>query len=170
MKIYTKTGDNGETSLVGGVRVSKSDIRLEAYGTIDELNSFLGLLRSEVQDEKYQHFIFKIQNDLFTIGGYLATDTTLTPLHASLQLDEKEVYLIEEAIDDISKQLPPLKNFVIPGKSRISALCHVCRSVARRAERNIYILENTVPISFVVKKYMNRLSDYLFVLARLMEI
>ena len=100
MKIYTKTGDNGETSLVGGVRVSKSDIRLEAYGTIDELNSFLGLLRSEVQDEKYQHFIFKIQNDLFTIGGYLATDTTLTPLHASLQLDEKEVYLIEEAIDD----------------------------------------------------------------------
>lgn len=169
MKIYTKMGDNGETSLVGGVRVPKSDIRLEAYGTIDELNSFLGLLRADLIDEDIQHFILNIQNNLFVVGGYLATDITKRSLPDSLQLAENEVSLLEDAIDKVSSQLLRLNGFVVPGTNRISALCHVCRAVARRAERNIYVLEKETVISVDVKKYINRLSDYLFVLARFLE-
>lgn len=169
MKIYTKMGDNGETSLVGGVRVPKSDIRLEAYGTIDELNSFLGLLRADLIDEDIQHFILNIQNNLFVVGGYLATDITKRSLPDSLQLAENEVSLLEDAIDKVSSQLLRLNGFVVPGTNRISALCHVCRAVARRAERNIYVLEKETVISVEVKKYINRLSDYLFVLARFLE-
>lgn len=169
MKIYTKMGDNGETSLVGGVRVPKSDIRLEAYGTIDELNSFLGLLRADLIDEDIQHFILNIQNNLFVVGGYLATDITKRSLPDSLQLAENEVSLLEDAIDKVSSQLLRLNGFVVPGTNRISALCHVCRAIARRAERNIYVLEKETVISVEVKKYINRLSDYLFVLARFLE-
>ncbi len=162
-------GDNGETSLVGGVRVPKSDIRLEAYGTIDELNSFLGLLRADLIDEDIQHFILNIQNNLFVVGGYLATDITKRSLPDSLQLAENEVSLLEDAIDKVSSQLLRLNGFVVPGTNRISALCHVCRAIARRAERNIYVLEKETVISVEVKKYINRLSDYLFVLARFLE-
>ncbi len=169
MKIYTKTGDAGTTSLVGGSRVSKSDARLEAYGTIDELNSFFGLLRAEIQQSDIQAFLLKIQQNMFVVGGYLATDTTKIALPPSLKLDETEVVLLENAIDEIAVQLPPLKNFVIPGTNRVSALCHVCRSVARRAERRVYALESEVEICSEVKKYLNRLSDYLFVLARFLE-
>jgi len=169
MKIYTKTGDNGETSLVGGIRVSKCDIRLEAYGTIDELNSFLGLLRAELTDKNIQQFILNIQNNMFVIGGYLATDTTKKTLPDSLQLPKGEVLLLEKAIDKLSSQLLSLKGFVVPGTNRVSALCHVCRSIARRAERNIYVLEKETMISVEIKKYINRLSDYLFVLARFVE-
>lgn len=169
MKIYTKTGDTGTTSLVGGVRISKSDIRLDAYGTIDELNSFLGLLRAEMNNDKFQQFILHIQHNMFVIGGYLATDITKSKLSASLQFDDREVALIEKAIDEIEEKLPRLSNFVVPGENRISALCHVCRSITRRAERQIYALDKVVPVSVEIKKYINRLSDYLFVLARIME-
>ncbi len=160
----------GTTSLVGGSRVAKNDARLEAYGTIDELNSFLGLLRSEIVQEDIQAFLLKIQQNMFVIGGYLATDTTKTMLPSSLILDEQEVLLLENAIDEISAQLPLLKNFVTPGQNHSSALCHVCRSVARRAERRIFALSGNVEICTNVKKYINRLSDYLFVLARFLEI
>lgn len=169
MKIYTKTGDAGTTSLVGGVRISKSDIRLDAYGTIDELNSFLGLLRAEMNNDDLQQFILHIQHNMFVIGGYLATDMTKSELSDSLQLNDREVVLIEKAIDEIEEKLPRLSNFVVPGENRISALCHVCRSITRRAERQIYALDKVAPVSVEVKKYINRLSDYLFVLARIME-
>mgnify|MGYP003410122079 CR=1 FL=1 len=169
MKIYTKTGDNGETSLVGGIRVSKCDIRLEAYGTIDELNAFLGLMHAELTDKNIQKFILNIQNNMFVIDGYLATDTTKKTLPDSLQLPKGEVLLLEKAIDKLSSQLLSLKGFVVPGTNRVSALCHVCRSIARRAERNIYVLEKETMISVEIKKYINRLSDYLFVLARFVE-
>lgn len=169
MKIYTKTGDAGTTSLVGGVRISKSDIRLDAYGTIDELNSFLGLLRAEMNNDELQQFILHIQHNMFVIGGYLATDMTKSELSDSLQLNDREVVLIEKAIDEIEEKLPRLSNFVVPGENRISALCHVCRSITRRAERQIYALDKVAPVSVEVKKYINRLSDYLFVLARIME-
>lgn len=168
MKIYTKTGDAGTTSLVGGVRISKSDIRLDAYGTIDELNSFLGLLRAEMNNDDLQQFILHIQHNMFVIGGYLATDMTKSELSDSLQLNDWEVVLIEKAIDEIEEKLPRLSNFVVPGENRISALCHVCRSITRRAERQIYALDKVAPVSVEVKKYINRLSDYLFVLARIM--
>ncbi len=169
MKIYTKTGDTGTTSLVGGSRVAKIDVRLEAYGTIDELNSFLGLLRAEVEQEGIREFLLKIQQNMFVVGGYLATDTTKIALPPSLKLDETEIVVLETAIDEIAEKLPPLKDFVIPGTNRSSALCHVCRSVARRAERRIYALEGEAEICSEVKKYINRLSDYLFVLARFLE-
>lgn len=169
MKIYTKTGDAGTTSLVGGMRISKSDIRLDAYGTIDELNSFLGLLRAEMNNDDLQQFILHIQHNMFVIGGYLATDMTKSELSDSLQLNDREVVLIEKAIDEIEEKLPRLSNFVVPGENRMSALCHVCRSITRRAERQIYALDKVAPVSVEVKKYINRLSDYLFVLARIME-
>ena len=167
MKIYTKTGDNGETSLVGGVRILKSDARLEAYGTIDELNSFIGLLRSKTLSEN--DFLLEIQQNLFIVGGYLATDQSRTKLRDSFVLSEKVITTIEEKIDEMQKKLPPLDNFVIPGENELSSLSHVCRTITRRAERHIYRLNGNMNIDKNLKIYMNRLSDFFFLYARMLS-
>jgi len=166
-KIYTKTGDNGTTSLVGGARVAKNHIRLEAYGTIDELNSFLGLLRAQEIDATDKENILKIQNDLFILGGVLAT-TDEKYLHKNIS--KEQIQFIENQIDIIDGKLPPLRNFVIPSGFQPAAICHVCRTVCRRAERIICTLSDTAKIPDLIGIYINRLSDYLFVLARKIDI
>ena len=163
--IYTRTGDGGKTSLVGGTRVSKTDIRLEAYGTVDELNSFLGLLVTRLKDED-RTFVQWIQNELFVIGSYLATDSEKTELRAASIVTPEQVAKVEAEIDRLDSLVPPLKVFVLPGGDEGAALCHVCRTVCRRAERRILSLAQEAPVSAELLAYMNRLSDYLFVLSR----
>lgn len=166
MKIYTKTGDKGTTSLVGGQRTMKNDHRLNAYGTIDELNSFLGLLRAETKDEQTKTLILDIQNTLFTVGAILATDENCEKLPFPAKIETEKIEKLEKNIDKIQDTLPKLTNFIIYGSNSLSALCHVCRAVARRAEREIVTVyqENTLDDSILT--YINRLSDFLFVLAR----
>ncbi len=165
--IYTKTGDNGTTSLVGGKRVPKTNVRLQAYGTVDELNSFLGLLKAKIRPEQ-RPMLHDIQNTLLAIGANLATDTTCTPLHESAKISEQKTTELEQKIDEMNAKLPKLTNFIIYGDDEISALCHVCRAIARRAERCILEVDNQQVIDTEVKKFMNRLSDFLFVFARLL--
>ncbi len=167
--VYTKTGDKGRTSLVGGARVSKTHIRLEAYGTVDELNAQIGLLITYVTDGHDRDFLTNIQNQLFSVGSYLATDQEKTLLHAASQIASDQVEAMEQEIDRIDEQLPPLSAFVLPGGSRGATVCHVCRTVCRRAERRILSLADEVEISSVLLAYVNRLSDYLFVLSRKMN-
>lgn len=165
-KIYTKTGDKGFTSLIGGTRVFKSDARLEAYGTADELNSFIGLFRSKlISLDDLSKELLEIQNFLFQIGACLATDTSkmATWLKSEEILDR--VSLFESKIDEMNEQLPDLRDFIIPGGSESAALCHVCRTICRRLERKIYCLESQDSMSDILM-YVNRLSDYFFVLAR----
>lgn len=169
MKVYTKTGDKGTTSLVGGVRVSKTHIRLEAYGTVDELNAQLGLLSTYLSCEDDRAFVTQVQHKLFAVGSYLATDLSHTRLHEASQVRSEEVDRIEREIDRLDSLLPPLKAFILPGGCRGAAVCHVCRTVCRRAERRILSLAGQVDIDAVVIAYMNRLSDYLFVLSRKMN-
>lgn len=164
--IYTKTGDKGTTSLVGGMRVPKTHVRLEAYGTIDELNSCLGLLETYLTDEEDKKIVFRVQNKLFSVGSYLATDRSQTELRPESRLEEGDVELLERAIDTIDSELPPLKAFILPGGSRGAAVCHVCRTVCRRAERRMLALAETCEIDPRVMAFVNRLSDYLFILAR----
>ena len=166
--VYTKTGDKGTTSLVGGTRVAKTDVRLEAYGTVDELNSFLGVLVTYLADESDRLFMQQIQNKLFVVGGYLATDQEKTALPCQISADDVKV--MEQAIDEADEQLPPLKAFVLPGGSRGASVCHVCRTVCRRAERRILALNDLYPVSPELIAYVNRLSDYLFVLSRKINI
>ena len=161
--IYTCTGDNGTTSLVGGQRVSKSDQRIESYGTVDELNSFLGLLVTNVPSSKDAEFLKTIQNRLFVLGGYLATPSGKDTI---CKITEQHVKDLEIEIDTIDGELPPLKFFVIPGGSSPSAIAHICRSVCRRAEREILRLAEVESVDPLALKYINRLSDYLFVLSR----
>lgn len=164
--IYTGTGDKGTTSLVGGQRVSKAHQRIESYGTIDELNSFIGLLISAVEEEESKAFLSFIQHKLFTIGSYLATDQETTTLRIESRVTPESISRIEHQIDKIDEALPKLKAFVLPGGCRSASLAHVCRTVCRRAEREIYRLCETYPVEEPVLVFMNRLSDYLFVLAR----
>lgn len=166
MKIYTKTGDTGDTSLIGGKRVSKDDIRLQAYGTVDELNSFLGLLRAKTETTREKELILEIQNDLFSLGANLATDISDTNLPESAKIPSERIEKIEKIIDEYQSQLPPLKSFIVYGEDELSALCHICRAVARRAEREIITLHRHSTADFNVISYVNRLSDLLFVLAR----
>jgi len=168
--IYTRTGDKGTTSLVGGTRVPKTHIRLEAYGTGDELNAHLGLLYTGLADEKDRGMVLWIQNKLFSVGSYLATDQELTSLRVESQIADEDVCRLERASDEVDAQLPPLKAFVIPGGSKESAECQVCRTVCRRAERRILALSETCEVSTNVSAFINRLSDYLFVLARKLNI
>ena len=165
-KVYTKGGDKGTTSLIGGVRVKKTNSRIEAYGTVDELSANLGVLASFMKDGPDNDFIYGIQRNLFTICSYLATDKTQTPLAPSYTLDPAEVTVVEEEIDAISSSIPAQTAFILPGGSHEAAFAHVCRTVCRRAERRIFFLAETTEISCQVLEYMNRLSDYLFVLAR----
>lgn len=170
MKIYTKTGDRGTTSLVGGTRVAKTHVRLEAYGTIDELTAQLGLLSTYLTGLSAAADIRWIQQKLFTIGSLLATETD-SPLWEKLpQLAESDTARLESLIDEAQSGLPALHDFILPGGSRRSALCHVCRTVCRRAERRVLAMEEEgVEISDEVKSFLNRLSDYLFVLSRIMN-
>ena len=164
--IYTRTGDKGTTSLVGGQRISKADRRIESYGTIDELNSFIGLLMTAIEDSEDEKFLLFIQHKLFTIGSYLATDQSTTELKIESQVTQESIEKIEHEIDRIDETLPKMKNFVLPGGCRSASLAHVCRTVCRRAERRIYSLAEQAEVEDPVLIFVNRLSDYLFVLAR----
>lgn len=163
--LYTRTGDNGTTSLVGGERVAKDSLRLEAYGTVDELNSHIGLLRAEATDPDTIRTLQTVQNLLFDIGGYLASDPegtwTLPPGVAP-----HDIEAIEKAIDSLDGQLPKLNSFVLPGGSPQAAHAHIARTVCRRAERRIIALSRQAPVAPEVIRYINRLSDYFFALAR----
>jgi cob(I)alamin adenosyltransferase len=168
--VYTKTGDAGTTSLVGGTRVSKTDVRLEAYGTVDELNSFLGLLVTHLADDADTcAFVRHIQHRLFAVGSHLATDRTQHELFAASIVSDDDVQQLEHAIDAIDSTLPPLHAFVLPGGSPAAAMAGVCRTVCRRAERRILALSATVDVAPQLTAYINRLSDYLFVLSRKMN-
>ena len=166
-KIYTKTGDTGQTSLFGGTRVPKHHIRVEAYGSVDELNSWIGLLRDSISQSstKEKEFLTKIQNDLFVIGSYLATDPTKSKIKIP-HLTEDNITIIEKEIDTMESILEPLKNFILPGGHEIVSKCHICRCICRRAERNVSNLSENEQIDEMIIKYLNRLSDYLFVLSR----
>ena len=166
MKLYTKTGDKGKTGLIGGTRVDKNDIRLEAYGTIDELNSFIGLLTTYEIEALELSFLQYVQNKLFTIGSYLATDTSKVSLHKASVLDADSIFRVESEIDRLDERLPELTSFILPGGSQSGALCHVCRTVTRRAERRLYDVNLVYPIDDQVIVFINRLSDYFFVLSR----
>lgn len=165
MKIYTKIGDEGMTSLVGGKRVKKCCARLDSYGSVDELNSFIGLLVTYITDEADIAFLQKIQGELFMVGGSLATDLSVT--EARCEVTQAMISDIESEIDRLSAALPPLRSFVVPGGSRAAALAHVCRTVCRRAERCVFaLIEEGGAVEENVAVYLNRLSDYFFVLAR----
>lgn len=166
MKIYTKTGDKGTTGLIGGTRVSKSDPRLEAYGTVDELNSHIGMLISLGLSEKDTNFLLTIQNLLFSIGASLATDTSKVDYKEQSVIQEKFITFVEKEIDRFEESLPPLKAFILPGGSIKSAQAHICRTVTRRAERKITEANDLFPIEQKIIVFINRLSDYFFALAR----
>lgn len=165
-KVYTRGGDKGKTSLVGGQRVSKACIRLEAYGTIDELSAHLGLLAAELPEGHEQMMVERIQNCLFNVCTNLATDQSKTPLYPSAHLPEGEIALLEQEVDTIMHELPEAQGFILPGGIREAAQAHVCRTVCRRAERRIVALSEEADVSPEVQQYINRLSDYLFVLAK----
>lgn len=165
-KVYTRSGDEGMTSLVGGQRVSKASVRLESYGTIDELSSHLGLLAALLPDGDDKEMIFRIQNNLFNVCTNLATDQEQTPLYPSAHLPEGAIASLEQEVDAIMKMLPEEQGFILPGGTQAAAQAHVCRTVCRRAERRIVELAATAKTSPEVLQYVNRLSDYLFVLSK----
>ena len=165
-KVYTRGGDKGQTSLVGGQRVSKASTRLEAYGTVDELSSHLGLLASMLPDGHEHEMIIRVQNNLFNLCTNLATDQEQTPLYPSAHLPDGEIDLLEKEVDTMMAQLPERHGFILPGGTLEAAQAHVCRTVCRRAERRIVALSEEATVSPEVQQYVNRLSDYLFVLAK----
>lgn len=166
-KVYTRRGDEGMTDLVDGVRVKKSSVRLEAYGTIDELSSHLGLLASMLPDDcDEKSILHRIQNNLFNVGTHLATDQSTTPLYPSARLADGETLFLEQQIDAVNALLPESQGFVLPGGCTAAAQCHVCRTVCRRAERCIDALAEEATVGADILQYVNRLSDYLFVLAK----
>ena len=167
MKIYTKTGDKGETGLFGGERVSKNSLRIEAYGTIDELNAFIGLAIIEVSDNSVKDLLQKIQNWLFSIGADLATPDNEKTKKLNVFRTPEEYYLyIEKEIDYYESKLDELRKFILPGGTKGAALLHICRTITRRAERMVVALNSTVKIGNNIIIFLNRLSDLFFVLAR----
>jgi cob(I)alamin adenosyltransferase len=165
-KIYTKTGDKGETSLIGGTRVPKYNERIEAYGTLDELNSFVGYLRDQLNDDHLRNVLLRIQENLFTAESELATDPEKEIKRDLPHLSEEDVMELEHEIDTMNMHLPGLSSFILPGGHPLVSLCHVCRTICRRGERIIIKLASEMPVDEILIKYINRLSDYLFVLAR----
>lgn len=164
--VYTKTGDKGTTSLIGGTRVAKNDDKLEAYGTVDELNTHLGMIRSFEIDDRCNKFLISIQNHLFTIGAYLATDAEKSDLRNRLDTSEQTIEALELEMDILESTLPPLTQFLLPGGDPTVSACHIARTVCRRAERcAITVSQDDEKDNYVVR-YLNRLSDYLFVLSR----
>ena len=172
MKVYTKTGDNGTTALFGGTRVSKHHIRIESYGTVDELNSHIGLVRDQEINVHYKDVLIEIQDRLFTVGAILATPPEKETLKngekrlKNLGILESDIEFLEKEIDQMEEQLPQMTHFVLPGGHTTVSYCHIARCVCRRAERLSVHLNDIEPTDELVIKYLNRLSDYLFVLAR----
>lgn len=172
MKIYTKTGDKGTTALFGGTRVPKHHIRINSYGTVDELNSHIGLIRDQDIDPRSKEILVHIQDRLFTVGAVLATDPEKMTLKNGKdrlnipRVDEKDIVLLETEMDTMNDHLPPMTHFVLPGGHTTVSYCHIARCVCRRAERSATALYELEPFDEHTLKYLNRLSDYLFVLAR----
>ena len=167
MPIYTKTGDHGQTSLVGGQRVSKCCERLESYGTVDELNSYAGLLIGYCTEASDRQFLTQVQTQLFIVGGYLATDTSAMAPRQGNIVEPGMVAAIEAEIDRLQALLPPLRLFILPGGCRAAAVAHICRTVCRRSERCVLRpAETAADVAGLVLAYVTRLSDYFFVLAR----
>jgi len=172
MKIYTKTGDKGTTALFGGTRVSKHHLRIESYGTIDELNSYIGLIRDQEIDSNSIESLIRIQNELFTLGAMLATPPEKEVLKSGKQrlnipkITNSSVQLLEKEIDTMNLELPPMTNFILPGGNQTVSFCHIARCVCRRAERLATGLNENETINPDILTYLNRLSDHLFVLAR----
>ena len=164
LRIYTKTGDKGETSLIGGTRLPKQHIRIEAYGEVDELNSWIGLVRDQKIDANSITILLEIQDRLFTIGALLASDGDNKMKLP--EIIEADIVLLEKEIDAMESALPPMKSFVLPGGNAIVSYCHISRCVCRRAERSVLRLAENEKVNELVYKYLNRLSDYLFVLSR----
>ena len=168
MKIYTKTGDKGQTSLFGGERVPKHHLRIESYGTVDELNSYIGLVRDHGVGEDNLPVLLEVQDRLFTLGSMLATPDDKGGKIKIPQLVETDVEYLEKEIDRMNEELPPLKSFVLPGGHVAVSHCHVARTICRRAERITTALAEVEEVNPLVVTYLNRLSDYLFTLARLL--
>ncbi|HEY9006786.1 cob(I)yrinic acid a,c-diamide adenosyltransferase [Ohtaekwangia sp.] len=168
MKIYTKTGDKGTTALFGGKRVSKADLRIETYGTVDELNAWIGMVRDQEVNQKRKDILVEIQDRLFTIGSILATEPGNTKVKIPALSSEDTVFL-EKQIDALDAELPPMRFFVLPGGHPSVSSCHVARTVCRRSERLIIALQQHEEVPAEVIQYMNRLSDYLFILSRKMS-
>ena len=172
MKIYTKTGDTGTTALFGGTRVPKHHIRIESYGTVDELNSHIGLIRDQEMNTHYKDVLIEVQDRLFTVGAILATPPEKETLKSgkkrlqNLGILESDIEFLEQEIDKMEESLPPMTHFVLPGGHTTVSYCHIARCVCRRAERLSVHLNDIEPTDELVIKYLNRLSDYLFVLAR----
>lgn len=172
MKIYTKTGDKGTTALFGGTRVPKHHIRIECYGTVDELNSHLGLIRDQDIDKHSKNMLITIQENLFTLGAILATDPEKSLLKSGKarlnipRISDADITLLEEEMDHMNTTLPPMTHFVLPGGHQTVSFCHIARCVCRRAERLTTSLNEIEPLQAELLIYLNRLSDYLFVLAR----
>src|SRR5262249_38901438 len=166
-KIYTKTGDKGTTSLIGGTKVPKSHLRIESYGTVDELNSYIGLCKDLLSDEQGKAILLEIQDRLFTIGSSLASDPVKEPKMKIPDLKESDITLLEQEIDRMNEAIPPMKNFILPGGHPTLSHLHIARCVCRRAERCCVRLElENQEVEPITIKYLNRLSDYLFVLSR----
>ena len=166
-KIYTKTGDKGTTSLIGGTKVPKSHLRIEAYGTVDELNSYIGLCRDLLTDDNSRSILQEVQDRLFTIGSSLACDPIKEPRMRIPDLKEKDVELLEREMDKMNEGIPEMKSFILPGGHITVSHLHVARCVCRRAERCCVRLElESLEVEQIILKYLNRLSDYLFVLSR----
>ena len=172
MKIYTKTGDKGTTALFGGTRVPKHHIRIESYGTVDELNSYIGLIKDQEIDSEVKTQLKKIQDNLFTLGAELATDPEKAQLKNGkerlniVKVKEAEIQFLEDQIDLMNKELPQMTHFILPGGHTTVSYCHIARCVCRRAERLATALQEIEPFEAYILQYLNRLSDYLFVLAR----
>jgi len=167
-KIYTKTGDKGQTSLIGGTRLPKHHVRIEAYGSVDELNSQMGLLRDVAEDKNLEELLIQIQDRLFTIGSHLANDAQKSKMKLPIIGDE-DVFILEKAIDAIDAVVPPMKSFVLPGGHVHVSYCHIARCVCRRAERAVLRLAENETVDEIHGRYLNRLSDYLFMLSRLLS-
>jgi cob(I)alamin adenosyltransferase len=165
MKIYTRTGDKGTTALYGGKRLSKGELRIEAYGTVDELNSFLGLVATYLEEKEYSDLVIDIQSRLFDMGTHLAAEPGKKNLILP-EIPEAKIELLEAYIDKMNEDLPELKFFILPGGNKPAAVCHVARTICRRAERCIVRLSENEKVEEVLIRYLNRLSDFLFVLAR----
>ncbi len=166
MKIYTGFGDKGKTSLLGGEVVNKDDTRIETYGTLDELNSIIGLLRTKIVEQSINKILFRIQNEIFILSSEIATPDAKRQGKLKNRISEKNIRKIEDTIDDISEKLDPLKNFILPGGSESAAIAHMARTVCRRAERNLATLNSRSDLRGELIVYLNRLGDLFFILAR----
>lgn len=165
MKIYTKKGDKGKTQLLGGTIVNKNDIRLECYGSIDELNAFIGHISDQDINSLQKNWLIKIQNQLFNLASLIANEKETTVIQLP-SIDSNDVKMLEEAIDNMNLKLPILKNFILPSGNKIYSLCHIARTVCRRAERQLVALTRESNIEEYYLQYLNRLSDFIFVLSR----